>query len=421
MTERRFEQTLRVPEPELRPEDMIARAAALRPRLLEEQEEADRRGFYSADIHQCLLDAGIYRCLQPRRFGGYEFDVPTFFKVIVEISRGGPGSGWCACLASGHALIAGAHWSEEGQKLLFGPDGDFRAPHRAAPGGSATPVEGGYLVSGRWRFSSGIPYATHFIGTTLVPGAREEDPPRPIVIAVPRGQYTMLDDWGGGETLGLQASGSNTVVLEDCFVPDVMATGNFNFMTLGDLPEGTPGTHLHGNPMYLGRVAGFYHGELVSVQVGAALAALDEYEQQLHTVRTRFPAQGLRIESQDHQRVFGLAMGMAEAAEAILIRVGELYMEYCRRWAHEGRPFTTSDDLRLWARLQQAGRLCWEAVELLYRSADASIVGRGTTRLQRYFRDLCMYRGHGSAQFETFAPIFSRAYLGLPVGLWAGG
>lgn len=384
----------------------------MRDQLLAEQEEADRRGYYSIDIHEELRRAGVYRCLQPRQFGGYEFDVQTFFKVMVEIARGGPGSGWCACLCSGHALPMASHFSEEAQHLVFGQDGDFRSPHRAAPGGNARPVDGGYIVNGSWRFSSGIPYATHFMGTTVVPGPQEGDPPRMIVVVVPRGEYTMLDDWGGGETFGLRASGSNTVVLKDCFVPQIMVAGDF-WHDL-DATKGTHGTRIHGNPMYLGRLSGFYHGELVSVQVGAAFAALDEYERLMRTVKTRFPPQALRIESSDYLRAFGLALEMADAAEAILLRTGEQYMEHCRMWEEEGRPFTAADDLRLWGQLQQAGKLCWEAVELLFRSGDSSLVGRGEGRLQRYYRDLAMYRGHISAQYDMLTPAFARAYLGLP-------
>lgn len=403
-----------VPEPDLTPDQIIERARALRNQLIEEQEEADQRGCYSADIHKKLQDAGIYRILQPRMFGGYEFDVPTLFRVMVEISRGGPGSGWCASLATGHALVIAAHFSEESQRIIFGPDGDFRAPHRAAPGGTARPVDGGYVVDGKWRFSSGIPYSTHFMGTTLA--FDREGPPRPIVVVVPKGEYTMLDDWGGSETLGLRASGSNTVVLNDCFVPQTMVCDDINWFNF-DVSRGTSGTRLHGNPMYLGRTAGFYHGELISAQVGAAFAALDEYERLMRTTKTRMPPQVLRVENSDDLRILGLALEMADAAQAILIGAGEQYMEYCRLWDKQGRPFTVADDLRLWGQLQQAGKLCWEAVELLFRSADSSVVGRGDSRLQRYYRDLSMYRGHFAAQYDQLTPMFARAYLGLPAQL----
>ena len=88
------------PEPELTPEALIARASALRPMLREQQDENDARGTYSEALHREFLKAGLYRILQPRMFGGYEFEVPTFYKAMLEISRGHPGVGWCLALCA---------------------------------------------------------------------------------------------------------------------------------------------------------------------------------------------------------------------------------------------------------------------------------------------------------------------------------
>ncbi|MBO0691283.1 MAG: hypothetical protein J2P58_00165, partial [Acidimicrobiaceae bacterium] len=94
-----------------------------------------------------------------------------------------------------------------------------------------------------------------------------------------------------------------------------------------------------------------------------------------------------RIESPDYQRNFGIALETTDAAEAILIRSGEMYSEYSRLFANEGRPFTAEDDVRLWGQCQVAGRLAFDAVEL-WRTADSSVVGRRGQRLQRNHRDV---------------------------------
>ena len=109
---------------------------------------------------------------------------------------------------------------------------------------------------------------------------------------VPRGSYTILDDWGGDNVLGMRASGSNSVRVEDVFVPE----HHVGYLTpgLGSTPEnmenGTPGTRLHGNPMYLGRLAGPFHVTLVMPVVGAARAALDEYEEIITHAQDAFDA-----------------------------------------------------------------------------------------------------------------------------------
>src|SRR5262245_10612711 len=137
-----------VPEPDLTPKELIARAAAMRQTIRDQQEDAEQRGYYSEALHEQFKAAGFYRTVQPRRFGGYDFDITTLFRVVIEIARGDPSTGWCLCLGSAHALPVAAHFTEEGQIDLFGPDGHFIAPHRAGSTGTAEQVDGGYMVNG---------------------------------------------------------------------------------------------------------------------------------------------------------------------------------------------------------------------------------------------------------------------------------
>jgi 3-hydroxy-9,10-secoandrosta-1,3,5(10)-triene-9,17-dione monooxygenase len=121
----------------------------------------------------------------------------------------------------------------------------------------------------------------------------------------------------------------------------------------------------------------------------------------------------MRYEHYDYQRTFGLARSLADAAEALLYRAGEMYMEHAQRWFETGETFTREADVRLFGILQQSGRLAAEAVELLFRSAGSS-AARRNQRMQRYFRDVSMYRGHIAAQYLNLATEFSRAHFGLP-------
>lgn len=406
-----------VPEPDLTPRELIARATALQPMLRAQQEENDIRGTYSEALHQEFLKAGLYRALQPRLYGGYEFDLATFYKAMIEISRGHPAVGWCLTLCASHTFLIASHWPEAAQRELFGPDGHFAAPHRPPPLGTCTPVKGGYRIDGQWDYCSGIPYSTHFIGGAFL--RRADAPPRQVNVVVPKAQCTVLDDWGGDATLGMQASGSNSVKLESVVVPEhyVVDAGRGNYATPDTMTDGTPGTRLHGNPMYLGRLMGPYHASLVSVIVGAARASLDEYEDIITTRKTLTTPPVPRHEHFDYQRPFGQALALTDAAEALLMRTLEIYMEYCRRWAADGTLITVEDNMRLWAMLQQAGRMASEAVETLFHTGGSAPARRGH-RLQRYFRDVAMYRGHISAQYLNFASAVARAHFGLPVGLY---
>ncbi len=116
------------PEPGLTPDMAVSRARALRGMLRAQQEEADARGWYTDEVHKAILDAGLYRILQPKLFGGYEFEPATLIRTVIEISRGHPSSGWCFCLGSSHVMVASSHFSAETQAELFGETGDFPCP-----------------------------------------------------------------------------------------------------------------------------------------------------------------------------------------------------------------------------------------------------------------------------------------------------
>jgi 3-hydroxy-9,10-secoandrosta-1,3,5(10)-triene-9,17-dione monooxygenase len=402
------------PEPGLTPAELIARAAALRDKVRAEQDQSEARGYHSPELQEAFVAAGFYRALQPRRFGGYEFDYPTYYKAMLEICRGDPAVGWCLILGSTHGAQVASHWPEQAQVELFGADGHFVAPHRAqGPAGRCRRVDGGYLVEGVWNYASGIPYSTHFIGNVMVEGTTEQ-----IVFIVPRKAYEILDDWGGDATLGMRASGSNSVRIAEAFVPAhwcvPMGRG---LWSADDVPDGTCGTRLHSNPMYLGRMMGPYHASLVATVVGAARAALDEMEAIARARRTRFPPIVPWTESADIQRPFGQAMLLADTAEAVLIHACERHMDYCRRWAADGTPFTAEESLRLWGMHIHAGTMACDAVDLLFRAASSAAAKKGQ-RIERYYRDCAMYRSHSSSQLPTFATGVAKVHFGLPMGMY---
>ncbi len=403
-----------VPEPDLTPAELIARAAALRERLRAEQDQSEVRGHHSPELQAAFVAAGFYRALQPRRFGGYEFDYPTFYKAMIEIARGDPAVAWCLILGATHGAQVAAHWPERAQVELFGSDGHFIAPHRAAgPAGHCRRTDGGYVVEGVWNYASGVPYCTHFIANVMVEGTGEQ-----VVFVVPRHSIELLPDWGGDATLGMRASGSNSVRIGKALVPEhwVIPMGP-GLWSADPVPEGTYGTRLHGNPMYLGRMMGPYHASLVATVVGAARAALDELEGIARARKTRFPPIVRWCESVDIQRPFGQAMMLADTAEGVLIQALEMYMAYCRRWAADGTPFTAEDSLRLWGMLINAGGLACDAVDLVFRAASSAAAKKGQ-RIERYWRDCAMYRSHSSAQLANFASGLGRLHFGLPMGMF---
>jgi 3-hydroxy-9,10-secoandrosta-1,3,5(10)-triene-9,17-dione monooxygenase len=398
------------PEPDLTPDEIVARAAAMRDGLREDTEAAAARGSSSREHHEAFREAGFYRLLQPRRYGGYQFGLPTFLRVMIEIGRGDPAAAWGLCLASAHALHLASFYPEDGQADLFGPDGEFRCAQRAVPHGEAVPVDGGWRVSGRWDYASGITWATHFMGTVFAPEGAQ------IVVTVPREHVAVVDDWGGGRTIGLNATGSNSVELHDVLVPDRWVVPYDWKEYDPDARGGPPGFHLHRDPLYIGRILTFFMAELTAPMVGAAFAALDEYEHLALTRQTSFPPRIPRVESQFVHEWLGEAMGCADAAEALLLGAADRWTEKGRRWAELGEPFTVADDARIREMVQHAAQLVWRGVEQMFHTGGSSAATRGS-RLQAIYRDVSMYRTHIAAQYPVTAASAARARLGLPITL----
>jgi 3-hydroxy-9,10-secoandrosta-1,3,5(10)-triene-9,17-dione monooxygenase len=392
-------------------EELVAAADELRPRLLEEQAATEERTRYSEELHETFRELGFYRLLQPRRYGGLEMDVPTFYRVMMSIARGCPSTGWMLCLGSGHALQVGSYWPEEAQAELFG-DGHFVASASfAAQDALARPVDGGYRVSGTWHFCSGVPYATHHIGLAPLP-----DDGGVLVVAIPRNGFTILDDWG--DLIGLKGSGSHSVVAEDAFIPTNHAITFGEF--LGFDVTTTPGHELHGNPLYGGAFVPFAMGELNSVQVGNAQGAVDEFERIITARRTWTPSVGdgpTRSENKDYQRCLGLGIAYTDAAYSIVERCGELYMAHARQAMEEGDPVDEERGFRIYGQLMTAHKLCWEAGDTVFRAASTS-GARDGTRMQRLWRDLCAFRTNGIHQLDFKATSIAQARLGLPVDFY---
>ncbi|MBF8270153.1 MAG: putative oxidoreductase [Gammaproteobacteria bacterium] len=396
------------------PESLILQAREIAVELRKEQDENDARGCYSEALHRRLLEAGFYRILQPRMFGGFGTDCETYIRVVMELSRGHPGSGWCYTLASSHAMVLGSCFSEDVQRELFGADGDFRASFAAGPAGMPTfeRVEGGYVVSGLWPFASGAPVSNHFLGGAVVPGP--DGKLMPITIIVAAEKVDVLPDWGGDAAMGMQASGSNSVRLTEVFIPDRHIIPNpILRLSTEDLPDGTPGTRLHREGLFLGMIFGWFSCEFGAILTGTARAACEEYEHLLRVKPSFLDPTQKRMQEPEFQRLFGEALCRTDAAEALTLSATRLYMEQCERWMKKGTPITAHDTLRVWGISREASRSACEAVEMMFQTIGASVVRRGE-RLQRYFRDVQMYRVHFQSQAIT-PMLRAQVQLGLPI------
>ena len=392
------------PEPGMTPELMLERARELRPLLLANQGRCEAEGRVPEDVNDALVKAGFYRIVQPRRFGGYEFDVPSFYRVMMEISRGCPETGWVLALTAGHPMLL-ASFPEQAQVEAYGADGEFRCPAAFTPPGQAKPVEGGHLVSAGWVSASGIDIGTHYIGMAMLPPKEDGDPPSPIQVLLERDQFEIVDDW---KVMGMQGTGSKQVRCKDVFVPQhrtVPVVGGIRGA------QALPAGRLYDNPMYLGRIQPFLIGEATAVAIGAARGALDLYEQSLKGKRSVFPPYVERQDDPEFQRHYGSALALISTAEAALVQAGEEFMTFSREAATGEAAFDEPRELRLTLIEQQCVRLAWEAMELIYRTAGTSASAKQGAAIGRIFRNMAVINTHPALQLDRTAMAAAKARL----------
>ena len=173
------------------------------------------------DSQRCLPDEavaefvrqGLWKLWVPREFGGAEMAVPDALELFETAAELEPVLGWSVTIGTGGGLFAA--WLPEAVAAeIYEPEQALIAGS-GAPTGAARPVEGGYRVSGRWRYCSGAPHATWFTASVMVEAPGDE--PAMRAVAVPADEVIVEDTW---DTAALQGTGSHDIRMEDVFVPE---------------------------------------------------------------------------------------------------------------------------------------------------------------------------------------------------------
>ncbi|MEQ1963849.1 hypothetical protein ABLB69_11890 [Xenorhabdus khoisanae] len=374
-------------------------ALNMRGLLREKQDEHNKLGTYSQELHELFLKQGFYRLLQPKRYGGFEFSLSEYYRIMLAISEGHPSLGWNLALGASHVFLIASHWPESVQDELFNSNEQFIAAHKAFPAGTCKKENQGYIVDGIFSYCSGITYATHVILTVICDSQQSNQHSMSCII--PRRDFEILNDWGEHRTLGMWASGSNSIRLDSVFVPERMVMPFRAFYADQNVDNGTEGTRIHQNSMYLGYLMAPYHANLLVPIIGASKAALEEFR--------KYEKPG-DVNEMVFVRTLGLATLLSDSAEAILFNVFDKYASFCQRWEQHRLPMTVDENLRLWGQLQQAGCLASESIDTLFRNAGSSAALKGS-RLLQYFNDAQMYRGHIGSQWEQLSLYVGRSVL----------
>jgi 3-hydroxy-9,10-secoandrosta-1,3,5(10)-triene-9,17-dione monooxygenase len=195
------------------PAELMARARAMIPALAERAlAQKARRGILPETIAE-MRAAGLLRVLQPKRWGGYEMDLGTFYDIEIALAEGDMSAGWAFGVLGAVTWFLGLIDDRVAQEV-WGGDSDGLICSSTMPAGKAAAVDGGFRLAGHWRYAS----ACEHCGWAMLGGMVQADGRQPDwhFFIVPRRDYRTVDNW---QVAGLQGTGSIDIILDDVFVP----------------------------------------------------------------------------------------------------------------------------------------------------------------------------------------------------------
>lgn len=345
------------------------------------------------DLHA----SGLLRALQPRRWGGMELDFASYIDIPVELGRGCASTSWNVVnLLMHHWMVA--LYDERAQREVWGANPDaLIAAGIAYPQGQARRVEGGFVISGRWSFSSCVDIAEwNLLAVTVRDGDKVVDH---RMCLLHRSQYEVVDDW---QVLGMRATASMTVVAKDVFVPEYKA------LCMYDARGGDafPGARTNPNPLYrIPLAAAGSHG-IGGCAVGNAQMALEHTIALVKERSTSYTAMKMRDFQLVQLRV-GAAGARIDAARHVLRNDCVEAQEIASRNVIPDQ----ETKLRFKRNLAYATSLCTEAVDMLHTLAGANGIYEKYP-LERILRDAHALAGHIMHNFDTQATAWGYAALG---------
>lgn len=383
-------------------ETLLQRAEALLPDLRARAAQAERDRMISAETIQALKSAGLFRILQPQRFGGHEQDFATLIRLVGAVGRGCGSTGWVYMIASIHQwLIAG--FPIEAQEEVWGGETDTLVSGSYAPSATAQPVPGGFRVSGTWSFASGCDHAGWHVAGVIFPPAAPGGRPAAGFVLLPRADYRIDDVW---YTIGLAGTGSKNVVIDNAFVP-AHRTLTFESLSAGT----TPGSAAHRNSLYRIPFLAAFPACLASTALGIVDDALDEFLEMARVRKTKGAVAGggnNMAEFFTVQSRLGEATASADAARLLLLR--------CVREASEraaaGEQVSVAMRIRNRRDHAFAAKLCADAVAALHSCTGGAGLFT-SSRIQRAWRDANAVSKHIALNWDAVSSMYGQHALGL--------
>ncbi len=377
----------------------MRRARECVPALRERAQKCEDARALLPENEKLLHETGLFRFHQPKRFGGMELPFVAVVDIVAEMARGCPSTAWNVGNLGCHHWIL-AYYEPETQHEIWDANPDaLIASSIALAAGRGRKVDGGFVVSGKWPFSSGVDNSDwNMLAVTVY----DQDGKTPIdwrLCVVPKSDYRIIDTW---YAMGMAGTGSKDIEVTEVFVPERRA------LALARCRGGPdhPGAAYNPGPLFRVPIVASAGHPLSATALGAAEGA---FETVLESFRKRVGTYtGARIaDFQAVQIKLAEARVLIDSATA-LMRQGALGFD---QYADDNGVPDIPTKLRWRAQNAYAVGLCRKAGETLWSCYGANAI---YTRdpFQRYMRDLMAINQHFSFSFDIAGSAYGIAALG---------
>ena len=352
-------------------QEVFASILELGPLIRAHQRESEQLGRIAAPVMDAFFERDLFRILLPRELGGAGLDLVTAMRVVEEVAYFDGSTGWVFGIGIGGLARAAFLADEQARLLATAPRAYIGGT--LPPLGRATVVPGGYRVSGRWPFASGIRHATWMAAGCVVcddaePRTGADGAPVVVYVYVPTSAATILDTWQVG---GMRGTGSTEYTLDAVFVPVERTSLPAERREDADLPP-----LLKVLDVTTGSTFGF-------VALGIARATIDGVLAMAATqARPHADGQSLRDRASAHYEV-AKAQAMLESASLNFYNA----LAMLGATAERGEPLTLPLRARLRRAQTHAGETAVEVVDQMYRTAGSAALFEAAP-FERSLRDV---------------------------------
>jgi 3-hydroxy-9,10-secoandrosta-1,3,5(10)-triene-9,17-dione monooxygenase len=378
------------------PTEIVARARAMVPALAQRSLEGRRQRRIPDETIADMQHAGFFRVLQPKRWGGYEMELNTFYEIQLALAEGDMSTAWIYGVSGVHPWFM-ALLDDRAAQEVWRSDTSALICSSLMPAGRATPAEGGYRLSGCWRYASCCEHCDWaLLGAMVATG--NGGPPEGRIFLLPRKDYGTIDTW---QVSGLQATGSWDVTVEDVFVPAHRSQSMLdNFLLKG------PGQALNSSSLYRLPFGQIFVRGISTAALGALQGMLNAF---LDYGKTRVTRAGGRSAENPFVQLL-----CAETATAIDEMTNTLHRNFRNLHAYARRGETPPLEERLRYKFQstEVTERCTLLAARIFKATGAAGLAEGPP-FGGILADLMAGRQHISNQYEYVGSSWGGVMFGL--------